>query len=224
MGDGSRVSHLERITARLLEGDISDAARLAAVEPAPPAAATGDLARLRQLLHQVESIQLPDGRLRTDAQPTEVFDAIVELVLSLGAVEEAHRLAGEALERWPLDPYLNGAFGLVRRARGDLSDASVRSATAAAEAMWKIRQPGVHPSVVRQCELLLDWDAQMRALNGDLSAIGQFAHIRDSIAQTSVPLPGQPAARPLIDAPRLDDVDEYDEIAVVEHFLSLIHI
>ena len=91
MGDGSRVSHLERITARLLEGDISDAARLAAVEPAPPAAATGDLARLRQLLHQVESIQLPDGRLRTDAQPTEVFDAIVELVLSLGAVEEAHR-------------------------------------------------------------------------------------------------------------------------------------
>jgi len=217
MDRGAGRSQLELITSRLLQGDF-DSARLAAQERASTPTVAEDLAHLRQRLDQLEETRRPDGRLRSDARPEDVFDTAVQLVLSLGAVAEAERLVCEALAIWPLDSYLNGALGLVRRAQGRLTDARERSAAAAAEARNQIWQPRVPQSTVRRCELLLDWDAQMRALDGDLSAIGEFAHFRERLAREFSRRPQYPAAPPLIDAPQLGRADRYDQVAVIEHF------
>jgi hypothetical protein len=210
------LSYLESISARLLGGDILGASRLAAPEDAP--AQVADLVRLRQLLDQLEGIRRSDGSLRVDAGPAQVFDTLVQVMLGLGAVAEAERLVSEALANWPLDPFLRGALGLVRRAQGRLAVAHELSASAAAEALVLLSLNRGDRSTVHRCELVLDWDAQLRALSGDLSAIGRFAHLRESLADGVPSQRGAPGSPPHINAPALGDVGAARDIAVVEHF------
>lgn len=209
------LSSVDLISSRLLSSDLFGAIHLAA---ASEHCARTDAVRLRQLLVQLQEIRRASGVLDAGAVPAMVFDALVHVTLSLGAIDEAQRLVCGALTSSPLEPFLQGVLGLVRRAQGRLVDAEALSTAAVIGASRHVSQPNAEHGSLRRWESVVDWDAQLRALAGDLSAIGRFAHFRNSIAPKVHPQPGSPQGAPLIAAPGLGAATAPAKVAVVEHF------